>query len=287
MSLSAGARLGAYEILGLLGTGGMGEVYRARDTRLGRTVAIKILSSEHGWDAQARDRFEREARTISTLDHPHICALFDVGDEQGTPYLVMPCLDGETLADRLRKGALPFDGALRIGVAIADALAAAHRAGIVHRDVKPGNVMLTKNGVRLLDFGLAKPVVSTPGPAASIAATEAPLTARGSLSGTFEYMAPEQLEGSRVDARSDIWALGCVLYEMVSGRKAFGGGSQASVIGGIMSASPRPLAEVMPIVCPRRSVVSSRAAWRKIQTIDSRAHRICPRICGGCSRPRT
>ena len=225
MRLASGTRLGPYEILVPLGAGGMGEVYRARDTRLGRDVAVKILSADIAASADARQRFEREARTVSQLSHPHICALYDVGEAPNpqspipNPYLVMELLDGETLAQRLASGALPLDLTLRYATQIADALDKAHRAGIVHRDLKPANVMITKSGVKLLDFGLAK--ATTPS-SISVAQTAAPLTAAGAIAGTVQYMAPEQLAGRAADARSDIYALGAVIYEMATGRAAFG-----------------------------------------------------------------
>ncbi|HEU4689845.1 MAG TPA: serine/threonine-protein kinase, partial [Vicinamibacterales bacterium] len=214
MALSSGARLGPYEIVSPLGAGGMGEVYKARDTRLERVVAVKILPETLARDPQFRERFDREARAISQLEHPHICSLYDVGAQDGTAYLVMPLLDGETLAARLQRGALSLPDALAYAGQIADALAVAHAAGIVHRDLKPGNVMLTKSGARLLDFGLA---TSRPDsiPGMSMATVSARLTAQGTIIGTFEYMAPEQIEGADADARSDIWAFGCVLYEML------------------------------------------------------------------------
>src|SRR5512132_243303 len=197
MALSAGARLGPYEILGPLGAGGMGEVYKARDTRLDRTVAIKVLPQHLSSSSEVRQRFEREAKTISALSHPHICALYDVGNQDGVEYLVMELLEGETLAGRLAKGALPLEQTLRYGIEIADALDKAHRQGIVHRDLKPGNVMLTKSGVKLLDFGLAKAIQP---PASTSSLTALPtaaqnLTAEGTILGSFQYMAPEQLEG--------------------------------------------------------------------------------------------
>jgi serine/threonine protein kinase/Tol biopolymer transport system component len=249
MALSAGTRFGPYEILTPLGAGGMGEVYRARDTRLDRTVAIKILPEALAADPQFRDRFDREARTISQLDHPHICALFDVGEHGGTSYLVMPYLEGVTLAERLLKGPVPVTESLTIAVQIAEALDTAHRAGIVHRDLKPGNIMLTKGGVKLLDFGLAKaggPAIAGMGP--SMAPTTPPnLTVPGSILGTFQYMAPEQIEGEEADARTDVFAFGVVLYEMVAGKKAFAGKTQASVLGAILKEEPPPLSTIEPL----------------------------------------
>src|SRR6266487_4554884 len=240
MSLSSGARLGPYEILSPLGAGGMGEVYKARDTRLERVVAIKVLPSHLSSSPEVRQRFEREAKTISALSHPHICALYDVGNQDGVEYLVMEYLEGETLAGRLAKGPLPLEQTLRYGIEISDALDRAHRQGIVHRDLKPGNVMLTKSGMKLLDFGLAKAMASVTSQssltALPTAAGSTPLTREGTILGTFQYMAPEQLEGGEADARTDIFALGAVIYEMVTGRKAFAGKSQASVISAIMSA---------------------------------------------------
>jgi len=211
MTLSAGTRLGPYEILTPLGAGGMGEVYRARDTRLERTVAIKVLPSHLSASPESRQRFEREAKTISQLSHPHICALHDVGREGETEYLVMEYLEGETLADRLLKGPLPLEQTLRFGIQIADALDKAHRQGIVHRDLKPGNVMLTKSGVKLLDFGLAKGLAAAQPSTVTSLPTQLNLTQEGTILGTFQYMAPEQLEGREADARSDIFAFGCVL----------------------------------------------------------------------------
>ena len=216
MSLSAGTKLGPYEIQAPLGAGGMGEVYRARDTRLERTVAVKVLPDHLSCDPESRQRFEREARTISSLNHPHICALYDIGTQDGIDFLVMEYLEGQTLADRLQRGALPVEEVLEIGIEIADALDKAHRQGIVHRDLKPSNIMLTKSGAKLMDFGLAKPVQ-----AAFIASATAGtptlsnwLTVEGTIVGTFQYMAPEQLEGKEADARSDIFAFGALLYEL-------------------------------------------------------------------------
>jgi len=252
VTLSAGSRLGPYEILAPLGAGGMGEVYKARDTRLERTVAVKVLPSHMSASPEVRQRFEREAKTISQLSHPHICALYDVGREDETDYLVMEYLEGETLSDRLAKGALPLEQTLRYGVEIADALDKAHRQGIVHRDLKPGNVMLTKSGVKLLDFGLAKALAPVSS-ASSLTAlpTQAPdLTAEGTLLGTLQYMAPEQLEGKEADARTDIFAFGAVLYEMATGRKAFSGRSQASLISAIMREEPAAISALQSMSPP-------------------------------------
>ncbi len=254
MTLTAGSRLGPYEIVAPIGAGGMGEVYRAQDTRLERTVAVKVLPAHMSASAESRQRFEREAKTISQLSHPHICALYDVGSEGETEYLVMEYLEGETLADRLGKGALPLDQTLRYGVEIADALDKAHRQGIVHRDLKPGNVMITKSGVKLLDFGLAKamaPAAQTSGlTSLPTVAGAANLTQAGTILGTFQYMSPEQLEGKEADARTDIFALGAVLYEMVTGRKAFSGTSQASLISAIMKEEPAPISGIQPMSPP-------------------------------------
>jgi hypothetical protein len=252
MPLAAGARLGPYEILSLLGAGGMGEVYRARDTRLERTVAVKVLPSQTAASPEARQRFEREARTISQLSHPHICALYDVGREGDVEYLVMELLEGETLSERLAKGPLPREQTLRFGEQIADALDKAHRQGIVHRDLKPANVMLTKTGVKLLDFGLAKgiaPADRSGGRVTSLPTQQQQkgLTQEGAILGTFQYMAPEQLEGKEADARTDIHALGAVLYEMATGRKAFAAASQASLITAIMSADPPSISSLQPM----------------------------------------
>ncbi len=260
MTLAAGSRLGPYEIVGTLGAGGMGEVYRAKDTRLGREVAVKVLPQHLTESHEVRARFEREARTVSSLNHPHICTLHDVGQEGTTSYLVMELVEGETLADRLERGPLPIPEVLRLGIQIADALDRAHRAGVVHRDLKPGNVMLTRLGAKLMDFGLARAMGAGDAPGGSGAALTAalthsptmaqPLTAQGSILGTFQYMSPEQMEGKEADARSDLWALGCVLYEAATGRKAFAGKSQASLIGAIMNVDPPPMAEIVPLTPP-------------------------------------
>jgi serine/threonine protein kinase len=248
VTISAGSRLGPYEILAPLGAGGMGEVYKARDTRLERTVAVKVLPERLSLSTESRQRFEREAKTISVLSDPHICTLYDVGNQDGVEYLVMEYLEGETLAERLAKGPLPLDQTLRCGIEIAQALDKAHRQGIVHRDLKPGNVMLTKSGVKLLDFGLAKAMapVEQPGALTSLPTALPPsnLTEKGTILGTFQYMAPEQLEGREADARTDIFALGAVLYEMATGKKAFSGSTQASLITAIMSAQPAPISQV-------------------------------------------
>ena len=246
MVLSAGAKLGPYEIVAPLGAGGMGEVYRARDTRLGRDVAVKVLPEHLSTHPEIRARFEREAKTVSSLNHAHICTLHDIGREAGTDYLVMELVEGETLAQRLGRGQLPIADVLRWGAEFADALDRAHRAGVVHRDLKPGNVMIAKSGVKLMDFGLARETglgkADRAAPTGSPTIAQ-PLTAEGTILGTFQYMAPEQLEGKESDARADLWALGCVLYEMATGRRAFEGDSQASLIGSIMKDTPRPIAE--------------------------------------------
>ena len=256
MSLTSGSRLGPYQIVEAIGAGGMGEVYKALDTRLERTVAIKVLPEHLSQNDDVRQRFEREAKTISQITHPHICALYDVNREGETEYLVMEYLDGETLADRLSRGPLPAEQLIRGGIEIADALDKAHRLGIVHRDLKPGNVMLTKSGVKLLDFGLAKfqPASTNAMSGVSRLATAAqasrPLTERGTVLGTFQYMAPEQLEGKDADARSDIFAFGAVLYEMATGHKAFEGKSQASLIGAILRDQPPPISGISPMTPP-------------------------------------
>src|SRR5882757_2490527 len=263
MALTSGTKLGPYEIESPLGAGGMGEVYRARDTRLDRTVAIKILPSHLADDAQAQQRFEREAKAISSLNHPHICTLHDVGAQNGISYLVMEHLQGESLEARLQKGPLPLKQALECGVQICDALEKAHRAGIVHRDLKPGNIMLTPSGAKLLDFGLAKPCSGILGaqtiskgnltpstPTMNLSALGAPvatLTQQGSIVGTFQYMAPEVLQGQEADGRSDIFSFGCVLYEMITGRRAFEGKSQLSVMSAILEKDPELVSKVQPM----------------------------------------
>ena len=251
MTLTPGGRLGPYEIVTPLGSGGMGEVYRARDTRLNRTVAIKILPQHLSASSQARQRFEREARAISQISHPHICAVYDVGVEGEIHYLVMEHVEGETLLRHLARGALPLSQTLRIGAQIAEALSVAHRQGIVHRDLKPSNVMLAASGAKLLDFGLAK---TAAGPVArsweSGSPTATAVTQAGTILGTLPYMSPEQLEGKDADARSDIFALGAVLYEMATGKQPFDGTSQASLIAAILKEDPAPIATSEP-ACPR------------------------------------
>jgi eukaryotic-like serine/threonine-protein kinase len=250
MGLASGTKLGPYEIQSPLGAGGMGEVYRARDTRLERTVAIKILPAQFSSDPVRKQRFEREAKSISSLNHPHICVLYDVGHQDGMDYLVMECVEGETLARRLEKGPLPLEQAIKFGMQIADALDKAHRSGVVHRDLKPGNIMLTSTGAKLLDFGLAKPTAA-PVSAATLTAVQAvPVTEEGTIVGTFQYMSPEQVEGKELDGRSDIFSLGAVLYEMVTGKLAFEGKSQLSVASAIMEKEPEPISSAKPMTPP-------------------------------------
>ncbi len=252
MTISPGSRLGPYEILAPLGAGGMGEVWRAKDTRLEREVAIKVLPASFAENEQFRARFEREAKTISSLNHPNICTLHDVGHEEGLHYLVMELIEGESLADRLAKGPLPVHEMLRYGSQIADALDRAHRQGIVHRDLKPGNVMLTKSGAKLLDFGLARSATeASPVQGLTEMPTQAkPLTAEGTILGTFQYMAPEQLEGVEADARTDIFALGAVLYEMSTGRRAFAGTTKTSLIAAIVTGQPEAISTIQPVTPP-------------------------------------
>src|ERR1019366_3716885 len=255
MALTSGTKLGPYEIQSPLGAGGMGEVYRARDTRLERTVAVKILPSHLSEDPEAKQRFDREARTISSLNHPNICTLHDVGHQDGIDYLVMEYLEGQTLADRLSKGALPVEQVLKHGAEICDGLERAHRGGVVHRDLKPGNIMLTRTGAKLMDFGLAKIAVASVA-ASGLSITLAtppgshPLTAQGSVVGTFQYMSPEQIEGKEADSRSDIFALGAVLYEMVTGKRAFEGKTAASAMAAVMEREPTPISSVQPMTPP-------------------------------------
>lgn len=260
MALTSGTRLGPYEIQSPLGAGGMGEVYRALDTRLDRSVAIKILPQHLSSSPDLKQRFDREARAISSLNHPRICTLHDTGQQGGIDYLVMEFLEGQSLAERLRKGPLPLKECLKIGIEVCDALEAAHRAGIIHRDLKPGNIMLTKNGAKLMDFGLAKAAMTNLAPAsapllsAARTMTEAtplsPLTSAGMIVGTIQYMAPEQIEGKEADARSDLFALGAVLYEMASGKRPFEGKSQLSLATAILEKDPEPLRALKPVTPP-------------------------------------
>jgi eukaryotic-like serine/threonine-protein kinase len=248
MRLSPGTKLGPYEIVAFLGVGGMGEVYRARDVRLDRSVAIKILRAREAEKSEAKARFHREARAISSLNHPNICHLYDVGEHEGISYLVMEYLEGQTLADRLRKGPLSLEHVLKYGVDICEGLEKAHRDGVVHRDLKPGNIMLTKTGVKLMDFGLAKSI--TPPGSRPTEVTQDPLTAEGTVLGTLQYMAPEQLEGKDVDRLSDIFSLGAVLYEMATGKGAFEGKSQLSVMTAILEEDPPPIRSIKPTTPP-------------------------------------
>ena len=257
MPLQPGARFGPYEVVAPLGAGGMGEVYRARDTRLGRDVALKVLPAHLCESAEARARFEREARVVSALDHPHICVLHDLGREDGTDYLVMELVEGESLAQRLTRGPLAVGEVMRLGAEIADALDRAHAAGVVHRDLKPSNIMLSRAGAKLMDFGLARqaPRVGVLTASGSDAASQSPtvatpLTTAGSFVGTSQYMAPEHLDGREADARSDLWALGCVLYEMTTGRRAYEGATPASLVSSIMKDEPRPVVELAPLAPP-------------------------------------
>jgi serine/threonine protein kinase len=259
MALPPGSKLGPYEIVVPLGAGGMGEVYRARDTRLDRTVAVKILPSHLSSNPEAKQRFDREARAISSLNHPNICTLYDVGHQDNTDFLVMEFLDGETLADRLIKGPLAPEQVLKYGIEICEGLEKAHRTGVIHRDLKPGNIMLTKSGVKLMDFGLAKLKSDlVPGDALTEMTSDKKLTAEGTILGTFQYMAPEQLEGGEADARTDIFAFGAVLYEMATGRPAFSGKTRASLIAAILSNEPKPITELAPATPPAQSRVVKR-----------------------------
>ncbi len=264
MALISGTRLGPYEILAPVGAGGMGEVYRARDTRLGRDVAVKILSSHLSSDPDLKQRFEREARAVSSLTHPNVCCLYDIGSQDGTAFIVMEYLEGETLAVRLRAGPLPLPLSLKIGVEIADALDKAHREGIIHRDLKPSNIMLTKSGAKLMDFGLAKSVAATfhgitPGPILSqddlptmskAAEPDASFTEHGAIVGTLLYMAPESIQGRPADFRSDIFSFGCVLYEMISGKRAFAGESRLSIVAAILEKEPQPMSSSLSLTPP-------------------------------------
>src|SRR6202795_4715931 len=249
MALTSGTKLGPYEIHSPLGAGGMGEVYRARDTRLERDVAVKVLPANLSSDPNLRQRLEREAKAVSKLSHPHICTLHDIGHQDGVDFLVMELVEGETLEQRLMKGPLLPEQAIRFAGQIAGALAQAHKLGIVHRDLKPSNVMLTKTGAKLMDFGLAKDLELAPLATALTEMTveQSKLTGKGTIVGTFQYMAPEQLEGKEADTRTDIFALGELIYEMATGKPAFSGQSRASLIAAILTAEPQPMANLQPM----------------------------------------
>jgi eukaryotic-like serine/threonine-protein kinase len=253
VAILSGQRLGPYEIVSAIGAGGMGEVYRAKDTRLERIVAIKVLPAHLADRPESRERFDREARTIAGLNHPHICVLHDIGRQDGIDFLVMEYLEGETLAQRLLKGPLPLEQVLEYAIEISDALDKAHRKGVTHRDLKPGNIMLTKTGTKLLDFGLAK-LKQEVAPAnvqlSQLPTADDALTAQGTIVGTLQYMAPEQLEGKEVDARTDIFAFGGVVYEMATGKRAFEGKSQASLIAKILEIDPPPIFSLQPMTPP-------------------------------------
>src|SRR6476661_8111744 len=257
MAVTSGTRLGPYQIESPLGAGGMGEVYRALDTRLDRAVAVKILPEHLSQSPEAKQRFDREARAISSLNHPNICVLHDVGHQNGTDYLVMEFLEGETLADRLLKGPLPIAQILKYGADICEGLDRAHKSGVVHRDLKPGNIMLTKSGAKLMDFGLAKSAPAMAAASSSSLTMELtsplathPLTGQGFVVGTFQYMSPEQVEGKEADARSDIFAFGSVLYEMATGKRAFQGKSNLSVASAILEKEPEPITTLQPMAPP-------------------------------------
>src|ERR1035441_7092442 len=255
MALTSGTKLGPYEIIAPIGAGGMGEVYQALDTRLDRTVAIKILPSHLSDDAMRRQRFEREAKAVSSLNHPHICTLYDIGRQDGVDFIVMEYVEGATLAARLEKGPLPTAEVLEYGIQLASALDKAHRNGVTHRDLKPGNIMLTKSGTKLLDFGLAKAAPPRAAGATGATLTNAaakadPVTREGAVVGTVPYMSPEQVEGKEVDARSDIFSLGAVLYEMVTGGRAFQGQSDFSVASAVLVKEPAPISTLQPLTPP-------------------------------------
>src|SRR6266436_5489890 len=252
MGLATGTKLGPYEIQSPLGAGGMGEVYRARDTRLDRDVAIKVLPTNLSSDASLKQRLEREAKAVSKLSHPHICTLHDIGHQDGVDFLVMEYLEGETLEQRLTRGPLPPEQTIRYAVQLSDALAKAHKLGITHRDLKPSNVMLTKTGAKLMDFGLAKQSGAAPLATAVTEMTmeQSKLTGEGTIVGTFQYMAPEQLEGKEADARTDIFALGEVIYEMATGKPPFSGKNRASLIAAILTAVPHSIIQLQPMAPP-------------------------------------
>src|ERR1700674_522695 len=260
MPVPAGTKLGPYEILSAIGAGGMGEVHKARDTRLDRIVGIKVLPTHLADRSELRERFEREAKTIASLNHAHICTLFDTGHQDGIDFLVMEYLEGETLAQRLVKGALPIQQVLQYSIEISDALDKAHRKGVTHRDLKPGNIMLTKSGTKLLDFGLAKlkQEVSPAIPDSQLPTMKSAITGEGTILGTLQYMAPEQVEAKEVDARTDIFAFGAVVYEMATGKRAFEGKTQASLIAKILESDPPPMTLLQPMAPPAMDRVVKR-----------------------------
>ena len=279
MAILSGRRLGPYEILSAIGAGGMGEVYRARDTRLERIVAVKILPDHLSDKTELRERFEREARTVASLNHPHICTLYDIGHQDSTDYLVMEYLEGETLAERLKKGPLPIEQVLKYAIEISDALDKAHRKGITHRDLKPSNIMVTKSGTKLLDFGLAKLKQEAPAPLLSQLPTENDtLTAQGTILGTLQYMAPEQVEGKEVDARTDIFAFGVVVYEMATGKKAFEGKSQASVMAKILESEPPAMTSLQPMTPPSLDHLVKRCLAKEPEERWQSARDICEQL---------
>jgi len=281
MAILPGQRLGPHEILSAIGAGGMGEVYKARDTRLDRIVAIKVLPAHLADKPELRERFEREARTIASLNHPHICTLYDIGHQDGIDFLVMEYLEGETLAQRLLKGPLPLDQVLQFAIEIADALDKAHRKGVTHRDLKPGNIMLTKSGTKLLDFGLAKLKQETAPANTSLSklpTANDPMTAQGTILGTLQYVAPEQLEAKAVDGRTDIFAFGAVVYEMATGKKAFEGKSQASVIGAILKDDPPPMSSLQPMTPPQLDRVVKKCLAKEAETRWQAASDVCDEL---------
>ena len=280
MSLNAGTRLGPYEIVSSAGAGGMGEVYKARDTRLDRTVAIKVLPTHLAGRAELRERFEREAKTIASLNHPHICTLYDTGHQDDIDFLVMEYIEGETLAQRLVKGALPIQQVLQYAIEIADALDKAHRKGITHRDLKPGNVMITKSGTKLLDFGLAKlkQDVTPVTPESQLATMRGSITGEGTILGTLQYMAPEQVEAKEVDARTDIFAFGVVVYEMATGKKAFEGKSQASLMAKILETDPPSMSSLTPMTPPALDHVVKRCMEKDPDERWQSAKDICEQL---------
>ncbi|HLJ15867.1 MAG TPA: serine/threonine-protein kinase [Bryobacteraceae bacterium] len=282
MAILPGRRLGPYEILCSIGAGGMGEVYKARDTRLDRIVAIKVLPDHLADRSELRERFDREAKTIASLNHPHICTLFDTGHQDDMDFLVMEYIEGETLAQRLVKGPLPVQQLLQYSIEIADALDKAHRKGITHRDLKPGNIMLTKSGTKLLDFGLAKlaqdaaPVT----PESQMPTMKDAITAQGTILGTLQYMAPEQVEGKldQIDARTDIFAFGVVVYEMATGKKAFEGKSQASLMAKILETEPAPMSTLAPMTPPALDRVVKRCLAKDPDDRWQSARDICEQL---------